>query len=220
LNVRRLLSPWRLACIALLLTACGGGVETGGTGPTGSYVEGPISGFGSIVVAGVRFDDAAARIEDADGTLRSRDELRLGMRVEVDAGVIADDGSGGRVATATRVRFAADLLGPVTAAFDAQGLIAVLGQAVRVTPATVVDGVAGGVPALAVGEIVEVHGFIDRGLLLDRYVATRIERRSATPPAFRVRGFVRELAGSTLRIGGQWYDLSTVGIATRPRSRG
>jgi hypothetical protein len=210
--LRRLLSAARAVFGALLLAACGGGVETGGTGPTGSYVEGPITGFGSIVVAGVRFDDTSARIEDGDGTQRTRDELRLGMRVEVDSGAIADDGSGGRSASATRVRFASDLLGPVTAA-DAQGLlIAVLGQAVRIAPSTVVDGIAGGAAALAPGDIVEVHGFVDTGVLIDRYVATRIERRSAAPAAYRVRGFVRDLSGNTLRIGGQTFDLSNVGV--------
>lgn len=210
--LRRLRGALRLACAALLLAACGGGVETGGTGPTGSYVEGPISGFGSIFVAGVRFDDSCNCVEDGDGTRRTRDDLRLGMRVEVDSGAITDDGSGGRVATATRVRFATDLLGPVTATFDAQGLIAVMGQAVLITPATVIDGVAGGAAALSAGEIVEVHGFLDRGLLVDRYVATRVERRSVAPTAYRVRGFVRDLSGTTLRVGGQQYDLSAAAV--------
>jgi Domain of unknown function (DUF5666) len=210
----RLCHSLRACAVALLLAACGGGVETGGTGATGVYVEGPITGFGSIIVGGVRFDDSSARVEDADGSGRSRDELRLGMRVEVESGAITDDGNGGRAATATRVRFASDLLGPVTAA-DANGLlIAVLGQAVRVTQATVVDGAAGGAGALAVGDIVEVHGFIDPGVLIDRYVATRIERRSDTPAAFRVRGLVRDLVAAppTLRIGAQTFDLAATGV--------
>ncbi len=175
--------------------------------------KGPITGFGSIIVAGVRFDDSSAVIED-NGSGSSRDNLRLGMRVEVESGAISDDGSGTRVATATRVRFASDLLGPVTTA-DAQGLlIAVLGQNVRVTSATVVDGAAGGAGALVVGDIVEVHGFIEPGALLDRYVATRIERRSAVPAAFRVRGLVRDLTATpaTLRIGSQGFDLAATGV--------
>ncbi len=214
-SFHRLLSLWRALAVALMLAACGGGVETGGTGATGgSYVEGPITGFGSIIVGGVRFDDSSARVEDGDGGGRSRDDLRLGMRVEVESGAISDDGSGGRAAIATRVRFASDLIGPVTAA-DANGLlIAVLGQAVRVTQATVVDGALGGAGSLVVGDIVEVHGFIDPGALIDRYVATRIERRSATPAAFRVRGLVRDLAAvpPTLRIGAQTFDLAATGV--------
>jgi Domain of unknown function (DUF5666) len=205
-SFHRLLNLLRTSAAALLLAACGGGVETGGTGATGAYVEGPITGFGSIIVAGVRFDDSSARVEDADGSTRGRDALRLGMRVEVE--------SGGRVATATRVRFASDLIGPVTHA-DASGLlIAVLGQAVRVTPATVVDGAPGGAGSLVVGDIVEVHGFIEPGVLIDRYVATRIERRSVTPADFRVRGLVRDLVAAppTLRVGAQAFDLAATGV--------
>jgi Domain of unknown function (DUF5666) len=90
----------------------------------------------------------------------------------------------------------------------------VLGQAVRVTAATVVDGVAGGAGALAVGDIVEVHGFIEPGVLIDRYVATRVERRSTAPATFRVRGLVRELTASppSLRIGLQPFDLAATGV--------
>jgi len=47
-----------LTALLLALAACGGGVETGGTG-AGAYVQGPISGFGSIIVSGVRFEPTA-----------------------------------------------------------------------------------------------------------------------------------------------------------------
>jgi hypothetical protein len=212
-TLRRWINLGRLALLAGLLTACGGGVETGGTGGIGSYVEGPIAGFGSIIVNGVRFDDSAAVIEDADGNRIDRDALRLGMRVEVDSGAIANDANG-RTATATRVRFTRELLGPVTGIGALGGSIDVLGQFVRVTAATVVDGVPGGSAALAPGDIVEVSGFVEPGLLVDRYVATRIERRSAAPAAYRVRGLVRELDATarTLRIGSQFFDLAATGV--------
>ncbi len=70
-------------CLALL-AACGGGggVDTGGTGgAVPAVASGPITGFGSVIVGGVRFDDSSAEVEDLDGTRRSRDELRLGMTV-------------------------------------------------------------------------------------------------------------------------------------------
>ena len=203
--------------VTLLLTVigCGGGVETGGTGPTGSsFVEGPVSGFGSVIVAGIRFDESSARVEDADGTLRNRSELRLGMRVEIDGGRVVDDSDGGRSASADRVRIVAELLAPVTLIGPGGLFIEVLGQVVRINAATVIDGVAGGLAALAVGDVVEVHGFVDTATLIDGYVATRIERRSAPPPAYRVRGLVRDLdtAARTLRIGTQLFDLSATGV--------
>jgi Domain of unknown function (DUF5666) len=204
---------WGAACLMALVAACGGGVETGGTGPTGSsYVEGPVTGFGSVIVAGIRFDDGCNCIEDADGTRRSRDDLRLGMRVEVDSGAIRDDSDGGRSATPTRIRIAADLIGPIEAIDAGTPSITVLGLRVRLASATVVDGVAGGAAALRVGDIVEVHGFV--APLLDRYVATRIERRSVMPAAFRARGLVRDLSSSppSLRLGDQLFDLTATGV--------
>jgi hypothetical protein len=212
-TLRRFARFWRLGVLSLLLAACGGGVETGGTGGIGSYVEGPISGFGSIFVNGVRFDDSSARVEDADGNVVSRDQLRLGMRVEVDSGDIADDGSG-RAAIATRVRFTNEVVGPVTGVGALGGSIEVLGQFVRITAATVVDGVAGGTAALGIGDIVEVSGFVEPGLLLDRYVATRIEKRGSAPAAYRARGLVRDLdaATRTLRVGTQHFDLAATGV--------
>ena len=198
-----------LACALLALAACGGGVETGGTG---AYVQGPVAGFGSVIVAGVRFDDSTARVEDADGSARDRSQLRLGMMVEIDSGPIGDDGSGGRAASASRVRVGSELLGPVTASDPAGVQLAVLGQTVRLTPASVVDGVAGGAAALAFGDIVEVHGFVDAQSA--GYVATRIERRTGAPAAFRVRGVARNIdsAARTLRIGSQTFDLAATGL--------
>ena len=202
-----------LAGLLLALAACGGGVETGGTG-AGAYVQGPIGGFGSIIVSGVRFDDSSASIEDPDGRVRGRDDLRLGMLVEVESGPIGDDGSGGRAATATRVRLASELLGPVTSTVVANAGLTVLGQPVRLTAATVVDGVVGGATALQIGDVVEVHGFFAPN---DGYVATRIERRAAAPASYRVRGVVADLdsVAKTLRIGLQGFDLAPSGVPAR-----
>jgi len=201
------------AALLLALAACGGGVETGGTG-AGSYVQGPISGFGSIIVSGVRFDDGcAACIVDADDGRVARENLRLGMLVEVESGPISNDGSGGRVATATKVRLASELLGPVGLIDLVNARIGVLGQLVRLTPATVVDGIAGGAVALATGDVVEVYGFFDPNSG-GGYVATRIERRPSAPANFRIRGAARNLdtAARSLRIGLQLFDLTATGI--------
>lgn len=214
MKLHRLQAVLRLLSLSVLLAACGGGVETGGTGATGTYVEGPISGFGSVIVDGVRFDEAGAAIEDVDGAPRRREELRLGMRLEVFAGAIADDSDGGRSATATRVRIGTDLLGPVTFADAGANAISVLGQVVRATPATVLDGLPGGLASVSVGDLVEVHGFLDPGIVLDRFIATRIERRTAMPAQFLVRGPARDVdqAARTLRVGGQTFDLSSTGV--------
>ncbi|HET9977853.1 MAG TPA: DUF5666 domain-containing protein [Burkholderiaceae bacterium] len=201
--------------LAAAVAACGGGVETGGTGPTGSaYVEGPISGFGSIVVGGIRLDDSSARVVDADGSTKSRDDLRLGMVVEVESGRIGDDGSGNRVGTASQVRVGAQLLGPVTLLDLPNSRVVVLGQRVRLTAATSLDGLAGGTAGLRIGDVVEVHGFFDASGVVANYVATRVARPATAPLAYRVRGPAREVdAGTrTLRIGAQVFDLGATGL--------
>ncbi|MDH5540523.1 MAG: hypothetical protein OEY03_14070, partial [Rhizobacter sp.] len=62
---------------ALVLVACGGGGSS--APPAGasasSFTAGPITGFGSVIVNGVRFDDSSASISDDDGNSRSRDDL-------------------------------------------------------------------------------------------------------------------------------------------------
>jgi len=124
-----LLPAWgrRAMCVCLLLLAsCGGGggdpghpaggggggdVQAGvGSGGTGSYSNGPITGFGSIIVNDVHYNhESASSIEkDDDGdpgeTKPIADSLKLGMTVEVD---VAPGG-------ALNIRFGSDLLGQVT----------------------------------------------------------------------------------------------------------
>ena len=74
----RIISNMFFLLAAIALGSCGGGVETGGTGGT-AYVQGPVMGFGSVIVAEVHFDEGNALVEDADGTGRRRDELRLSL---------------------------------------------------------------------------------------------------------------------------------------------
>jgi Domain of unknown function (DUF5666) len=190
-------------CAALLFSACGGGVETGGTGssPDG-YVSGPITGFGSIIVGGVAIDTAGKPVFDADGARIDGETLRLGMVVEAATGPIRTDAAGQRSATAQEVRVRIELRGPVQA-IEATRLT-VLGQQVFLTPATVVEG---GLAALVLGQTVEVHG--DQDVSGQRFVATRIEA-ARSGGELRVRGIAQDVATGRLRIAGQGYDLSGV----------
>lgn len=204
---------WRAVIASMLLTlgACGGGVETGGTG---AYVQGPVVGFGSVIVAGIRFDERTAVVADADDAPFDRNNLRLGMLVEVESDRPVADGSGGRTATATRVRLASSLLGPVQAVGLTESRIRVLGQIVRLTPATVLEGLPGGVASLQVNDVVEVHGFLSPPGLLADVIATRVERRASVLAAFRVRGSAHNIdaVARTLRIGFETFDLSAIGL--------
>jgi hypothetical protein len=64
--------------LGLSVAACGGDslVAGVGSGGTGSFASGPISGFASVIVNGIRYDNSQARVIDADGTVRSPADAR------------------------------------------------------------------------------------------------------------------------------------------------
>ncbi len=96
---------------AVFVAACGGssGLGLAGIGGSGFVASGSISGFGSVIVNGVKFDTSSATF-DIDGAPGTQNDLSIGMRVFVD-GVINNDGASG---TATHIRYSMDLQGPVT----------------------------------------------------------------------------------------------------------
>lgn len=179
--------------LALALAGCGGGVDSGGTGGTGaSFASGSITGFGSVIVNGVHFDDSSASVTDDTGAPRSRDELRLGMSTEIRGSAISIDAAGSNTATASSIAFGSEILGRVDSIDLAGSQLVVLGQTVETNPTTVFDdvSVSGGLPALAVGNVVEVYALFDAAT--GHYSATRIERKGAVA-AYRLRGLVSNL---------------------------
>lgn len=191
-------TPLALLAAAALVAGCGGGVGSGGTG---SFAAGPITGFGSVIVSGVRFDDSTAEVEDLDGTRRSRDDLRLGMTVEIDGTAVS-----GGAATASRIRYESELSGLVGVVDRAGGSFTLLGQRVTVDDSTVFDErIAGGLDGLASGQPVEVYAVFDTAA--QRYRATRVEP-AAPALGLRLRGPVAELntAAQTLRVGATSYS--------------
>ncbi len=102
-----------------ILSACGGGAGTsldvadGGIRGTGSSV-GPVSGFGSVFVNGVRFDTSGAEIASNDGVICEPDQnctqpIEKGMILQV-AGEWQDDFTG----TAVTVEYDDTFRGPVS----------------------------------------------------------------------------------------------------------
>lgn len=207
-----------VACLSVLLAACGGGggdtagVGTGGTGTIASTVSvGSISGFGSIIVAGVRFDDTTATVTDEDGALRSRDDLKLGM-------VTAISGTANFTAltgVATGIRFGSEVLGPVTSIDVTNARLVVLGATVSVKATTVfADGLVG-LAALRPGDLVEVYGFYNAAS--GGYTATRIERKTSAT-RYTLRGPVELLDSANQRftLAGVTIDYASVPLAARP----
>jgi hypothetical protein len=192
-----------MGTVGLIATGCGGtdlaGVGSGGTGQmASSFSTGPISGFGSVIVNGVKYDDSAANVVDDIGAVRSLGQLSIGMVVEIEG--TSDDSTG--LGAARLIRIVSELKGPVGAIDAANGVLTVLGVSVRVLPATVWDD-AGGLSSLKVGDPVEVYGFYDSAALAVR--ASRIEKRPISEATtFKLRGPVTGLSieAGTFRVGG------------------
>jgi hypothetical protein len=231
-----------------LLVACGGGggVSTGGTGaaPTATGLSvGPVNGIGSIIVNGVEFEHAQAEIHGEDDSTQAEDnshklgsdDVKLGMEVEVEHGVVTCPTAGltvatcdvTPVATATKVSFGNNsLVAPITdfvlgAVVPGTGAtldtFKLLGQPVQRTATTTVNLEVPPI-ALANGVVVEVHGSFDKATGIT--TASRIEVKAATAGAFtgalRLRG-VLDLTVTPSTIGGTkvtMTDAQKVGLTS------
>ncbi|HXE47010.1 MAG TPA: DUF5666 domain-containing protein [Ramlibacter sp.] len=200
------------------LSGCGGGggssgllgsIASVGSGGTGSFSSGAITGFGSIIVNGVRFDDSKATITDDDGVSHNSGDLKLGMVVSVTGSTVVV-GTTGSSATANTITFGSELRGPIDS-IGSQSLV-VLGQTVQIGTNTVFDNaIVGGLAGLSVGQTIEVDGFVDPAA--NTIQATRIERTGNTNE-FKLQGVVQALntTAKTFTIGA--LTISYAGIAT------
>lgn len=193
----------QFAAATALVAGCGGGGDAGSSSTAASsrsFAAGAISGFGSVIVNGVRFDNSAATVTDDDGHVGTAADLKLGMQVQIQGGGVSDDGTGPR-AVANEVRFGSELVGPVASIDTVAKSLVVLGQTVLVLDTTVIDDrLAGGFAGIAVGMALEVHG--TRDAVTGAITATRIEPTSAAA-GFRLKGIVAGLdtAAKTFTIG-------------------
>jgi hypothetical protein len=208
LQRRRALLVLAAAVGAATIAACGGGGEDSSAPPTTAaptYAAGTITGLGSIIVAGVRYDDSRARVEDDDGNSRSNSELKLGMTVELQAGSVDDSRSR---AVATLIRFGAELKGPVASIDPVAQTLKVLDQTVEVKDTTVFAPGLAGFAAIAVGNILEIHAQFDAAT--GRYTATRIEKEDRANE-YRLRGLVSALdtTAKTFKIGDATINYAT-----------
>jgi len=201
-------------CVATLALVACGPVGSGGTGaPAGaaaasSFGQGPINGFGSILVNGVHYEDATALVVDEDGrALSAQADLHLGSIVEVVGEPVSAD-----AVAATQIRVHVDLVGPLGTTYDpTTRSLTLLGQVVLVDPATTfVDGIAGGLAALGPGAVVEVSSLYDP--VSGIYHATRIAARPDAA-SYAVRGAIIALGAGSVRIGTDSFDYGTLASA-------
>ena len=174
---------WVMLAISTL-SGCGGGDTFGsgsggggvagapGTGGTGIYALGSISGFGSVILNGIKFDDIGATVR-LDGVTTGSADLRLGMVASVQ---------GQRGATLT-----SGVASQIEVWSIAQGLVTqvqagsfnVAGMVLKINSSTVFDGVSSAA-GLSTGLRVAVWG-LQAGADARSWTVTRVAVVSAVP---------------------------------------
>ena len=202
--------------VSMTLAACGGGGEqTAGIDARGNPVavgvvsKGTISGFGSVIVNGVRYNTNTAAF-DIDGSDGVQSDLAVGDVVTI-RGTVNDDGTS---PTASSVTFDDAVEGPIQAIDAAAGTMTVLGQLVRTDADTSFDDSISpaSLDGLAIDDIVEISGFV----LADGSIsATRVEQKPAGGE-FEVTGEVSNLTATTFTINALTVDFSAAQLDNFP----
>jgi hypothetical protein len=168
----------------------GEGVGSGGTGITSAAV-GAITGFGSIIVNGVRYDTDRAVL-----TLTDTDALKLGMTVRV-RGVVDPDLLNG---VASSIESSADARGPVAHIDLPNGILVLWYTKIRTDASTVFAGGLTSLEDLQAGDPVQVWGLPDSGIGLR---ATRVERVAAgAAPIISGTAQAVDVSASSVQVGG------------------
>jgi len=209
--MKRVFHPIRCALAgvaAMLIAACGGSDPSTPNAAPGAppppaleatVVSGTLTGFGSVVVDGVRYNEAnavaALDIDPRAETPATMADLKLGQQVEAS---VDRDGN------VVKVTVRATVIGPVQSIDVAGNSFKAVGQTVKVIASgegmTVFDGVTG-LAALKVDDWVEVHGTLDAD---KNVVATRVEvKPAAGTVAVRAGGVVKDLneTAKTFKLG-------------------
>lgn len=186
------------------LTGCGGGssstASAPGTGGTGQYAtvysQGSITGFGSVIINGIKFDDVQASVQ-LDGAAAVTTDLRLGMV----AAVQGQRSTSAALGTASSIEVWSMGQGLVTQVLTAGGTeFTVAGMTVQTDSATVFDGVSSAAQ-LSINSRVAVWG-LQVSADGSGWKATRVALVTATAQVstglVSVSGLQRQLNGLTL----------------------
>jgi hypothetical protein len=200
-----------LAICSLIIASCGGVGSDGSGAPPQAQGNGTVTGYGSVIVDGVAFDDrGAATVTEVAPGKDVVTETRLGDRLEV---VSASAG------VAKTLRVEPTVVGSVSA-LVVNGFVA-LGQTVLVNtdaglgPVTQLDGFAS-TADVRVGDMVEVHGVYKSVGTAQVVQATRIMKRVDSPAFVRVAGLVQGLSSGMTRqfqIGALTIDYGAATLA-------
>jgi len=165
--------------------------------------QGTVTGFGSLVVNGVRFDTDGAIINSHNGEI-SQNALDLGMVVNIVGRTTADS----EIITAQNISYFAAAEGPITDISFGQNSFTVLGQVFSIDANT--RFIDRRFDQLRIGDVIEVSAVGNTQNL----AATRVEYYAQPSDDYDVTGFVSNLStsASTFTIGGLTIRYSSADV--------
>lgn len=180
-----------------------GAVAYGGDGIGGTGILGTISGFGSIIVNGLKLEYDAKTTVESDGRPAALTDLKVGQVIE---GVAWRDARGDLRLQRLEIRHT--VTGPISSIDHDTERLVVLGQTVRVNLAGD-DGQKSAFASLKVGDMVRVSGLrMDSGLI----VASRLDQTDDDGRVL-VRGPVSMATAGQVKIGGLTIDVASTALA-------
>jgi len=206
--MKRQITAFLFSTLLAFISGCGGGsgglgpLADGGIGGTGISL-GSISGFGSIIINGKRFETTNATQIIVEGQPASEQDLKVGFVVRLEGDFIN--------ATAARIEFAETVLGPIESIVinnpDAlQATLSLLGQTVQTNALTNLANVD--LTALSPGDNVAISGNRDaQGNIIASYL-----ERDTVVTEFRVMGPVSNLVGTSFNISGLKVDFGSANL--------
>jgi len=180
-------------CLTALLTlqACGGGSSSPSVTPpptavvpppppppVGKTVVGPISGFGSVIVNGLRYETNSATFT-IDGVSGTQADLKVGQIVKMRS---EKDSSGSDVASS--VDYEEILEGPVTSINLANNSVVILGRTILVENTTSFDDdiSPSSLEGIAVGDILEISGEFQPALKMKKTITMNMKAKRMMKP--------------------------------------
>lgn len=198
-KIERVLCTRRTALLGIAgavaeIAGCGGGgTDFAGlsSGGTGSFTSGTITGFGSIIVNGIRYNNDTASVRSSDDAVSSNPVLQLGMVVNIEGSAVtpASTATGLPTATAYRITHGSEWIGPVSNRSSAT--FQILGHTVDILFTTFFGGAIQQFSDLTDAHFVEVYGYVDP---VDGHIqASRIDVTTARPGAYKLSGAIANI---------------------------
>ena len=196
------------------------------TAATGTgFAKGIVSGFGSVIVGGTHhIVSASTAITIDDNPGNTENDLELGDYIEISSTFDYDGTT--RTFTANIIEVAESVEGPVALSASSidgpdSGTLQVLGQKVRVSPATILDNAdfgAGGLTELVNNDYVEVHGLRRSDGSVD---ASQVERKIPAVNVVETTGVIgtADPLGDSFTINGLTVTYTLAGLQNFPGAR-